>query len=178
MERIMGKARNMRPQVVESLEERTVMNAAVVPDMVSHVLVLQKNVLNKIRADFHTFRSTYAKDGKTVLIAKSDGSADPAKNRAAFDALVEVGLNTLSANIANSLETVPNSAVLADSIDELLVGDEPGTLQSNLADIKTPSAPKGTVLSAFRVKSWVVVSASQSLVNADVLSFLSGHGTI
>jgi hypothetical protein len=125
-----------------------------------------------IQREFGTFVRSYFTDVRTILFqAGTDGSINPAANRASFDAQVATDLNTLSASITTTLGNVPSSGTLLTKVQDALVGAGSDSLKSRLAAIPTPTSRFGFSSVIFTVNSNVSIGFANGQVLRDVLTF-------
>jgi hypothetical protein len=132
------------------------------------------DVIQRVRASFSTFLTTYFRAARDVLLAPGpDGTVDPTLHRADFDADVQQALQALADDLTASLDGVPASTGLAARLVQVTVGDDPDSLGSQLAGIPTPAGAEADMVRAFTLESFRTVANAIALISGDVTQFLS-----
>jgi hypothetical protein len=132
----MRRTRAFRPVVGEALESRTVLSTldTTVANLISSVPLADTQLANTA---FVTFEQTYIQDMQNVLLPA--GTTNPAANRPAFDAAVASALTTLNTSLDSAIHNLPSAPTLSATFQGALLGAGPGSLQSMLNALTTPT---------------------------------------
>jgi hypothetical protein len=136
----MRRTRVFRPIVGEALESRTVLSTldVTVANLINSVPLADSQLVNTA---FVNFETTYSQAMQSVFLPK--GTTNPADNRPAFDAAVATALGTLGGSINSAIHNLPSAASLGQSFQAAIVGATPGSLQSMLNSLVTPTTMRG-----------------------------------
>jgi hypothetical protein len=166
----MSNRRAFRPQVTEILEDRLVPSLASIPTptiLLGRVVPLPPQVQvqanPQMQAAFDAFIRSYTQAVDHVLLGPPPGGlVDPSANRPAFDAAVKQALGTLASNLVASLGNVSANSTLAAQIYDAIVGDSPGSLESQLLALSTSAIAQNSALSSLTSDATRIIQQTSS----------------
>jgi hypothetical protein len=107
--------------------------------------------------------------------ASQYGQIDTLADRSTFDAEVNAALQVLDgrlSDIVNSVNSDPGSSTLTVGIREVILGDGPDSLRSQLAVLPTPAGSQATMLQEFTLGTFQAVAGVLALIMGDVSQIL------
>jgi hypothetical protein len=124
--------------------------------------------VQEVRGAFGGFLNEYYRAVRDVLLAPGPGgTVDPAANRVAFDARVNLLLQSLADSLARSLRAEPSATALITRVQTAIAGDGSASLQGRLASLPTPASPEAAAIRDFTLGSFRAVIAAFARVTGD-----------
>jgi hypothetical protein len=166
----MRTLRTFRPAVLDSLEDRLVLNGP--GTGLGNLLAPPVQVQDafKVHQAFETFEHSYFNDVRTILFkAGSDGTVSPSTNRDAFNTQVATDLTTLNTSIDKIIANLSSASTLGQTIQGELLGSDPNSLQSRLAALATPGGTNTLTARQFLAGSDSAIHLSEGQVDPQVL---------